>query len=67
MTLRPPRVPGREPSVRTPSAAVLVQALFLFGAIGTGVASALATWLAPRREPPRPEQGSSEKPEPRDE
>lgn len=41
---------GRGPSVRTPSAAVLVQALFLFGAIGTGVASALVTWLAPRRE-----------------
>ena len=48
----------REVSARTPSSAMLVQMLFVVGAVGTGVGSALVTWLGPRAksdsvEPPR--------------
>ncbi len=35
--------------VRTPSSAMLVQMLFVVGAVGTGVVSALVTWLGPRK------------------
>ena len=40
--------------VRTPSSAMLVQMLFVIGALGTGAVSALVTYLGPRREPEAP-------------
>lgn len=44
-----------EVRARTPSSAVLVQMLFVLGAVGTGVVSALVTWLGPReRSAPPP-------------
>lgn len=34
---------------RTPSSAMLVQLLFVLGAVGTGTIGALVAWLGPRR------------------
>jgi hypothetical protein len=46
--------------VRTPSSAMLVQMLFVLGALGTGAIGALVTWLGPRDERPT-EKASEEK------
>ena len=40
--------------MRTPSSAMLVQMLFVIGALGTGAVSALVSYLGPRREPEAP-------------
>ncbi len=45
---------------RTPSSAVLVQALFVFGALGTGVIGALAVWLTPKSSARKAESSSAE-------
>lgn len=42
--------------VRTPSAALLVQLLFVIGAVGTGVVGALAAMIGPKRAAPEPEK-----------
>jgi hypothetical protein len=42
---------------------MLVQMLFVMGALGTGVVSALVTWMGPKREtppPPKPEEKRDE-------
>ena len=57
------RLPPRDVSTRTPSSAMLVQMLFVVGAVGTGVVSALVTWLGPRTEKkqePVPKKASDE-------
>lgn len=46
---------------RTPSSAMLVQMLFVIGAVGTGAIGALVTWLGPRREPAPAEDEKDEK------
>ena len=46
--------PRRDAGVRTPSSAMLVQMLFVMGAIGTGAVGALVSWLGPRAEKPAP-------------
>lgn len=46
MTLRRPHDDAR---IRTPSSAMLVQMLFVIGAVGTGVVGALVTWLGPKK------------------
>ncbi len=53
-------LPRKGVSVRTPSSAMLVQMLFVIGALGTGAVSALVSYLGPRRgkeepEPKKPE------------
>lgn len=55
--------PRREVSVRTPSSAMLVQMLFVIGALGTGAVSALVSYLGPRREPEAPKPEPEAKPE----
>lgn len=54
--MRPPSRPG----VRTPTSAVLVQALFVLGVVGTGVTSALAVWLGGKK--PKVEEARDERP-----
>lgn len=50
------RLPRRDVSVRTPSSAMLVQMLFVIGALGTGAVSALVSYLGPRREKQEPSE-----------
>ncbi|MFO0684710.1 MAG: hypothetical protein U0234_21820 [Sandaracinus sp.] len=62
---RPPS-PRSDAHARTPSSAMLVQLLFVIGAVGTGATAALVTWLgAPAKQPPKPRAPSDrEEPEP---
>lgn len=47
--------PRHEAHARTPSSAMLVQLLYVVGAVGTGVAAALVTWLGgPEKAAPAP-------------